>query len=378
MFIKRGDHVSESEFIEWKNRISIEFMNMSVNFYKTSKILFERMVNHPTPKYLDQLIFPCLYSFRHSVELILKYFLIDGCSGKEDVIEMLNTNKHNLVSLFAEAKITLICISFDIGEFDKLIDYINKIDPFSDYFRYPFGLYGDYNFEKQIWIDLVKLYNAYEIASSLFELIINASRPKFKGNSKPIDFVSESQVKYSTFSTIGTGGLSKSFRYQMNGFNQAAEFLVECNEYYIQRLYFERLSIELVLKDIIYYIMNEESFKIFRKKTHSIIGLWNKVISILNELKDEVGSTEELLDVVELNNLQELLNKIHEQDLSSDQFRYPITKDGDFNLSIIDEEIEDFFDKGSLFWRLEKYDNAVIASDLNNKGVSLYDYLLNL
>lgn len=370
--------MSESEFIEWKNRISKEFMNMSVDFYKTSKMLFERMVNHPTPKYLDQLIFPCLYSFRHSVELILKYFLIDGCSGKEDVIEMLNTNKHNLVSLFAEAKITLICSSFDIGEFDKLIDYINKIDPFSDYFRYPFGLYGDYNFEKQIWIDLVKLYNAYEIASSLFELIINASKPKFKGNSKPIDFVSESQVEYSTFSTIGTGGLSKSFRYQMNGFNQAAEFLVECNEYYIQRLYFERLSIELVLKDIIYYIMNEESFKIFRKKTHSIIGLWNNVISILNELKDEVGSTEELLDVVELNNLQQLLNKIHEQDLSSDQFRYPITKDGKLNLSIIDEEIEDFFDKGSLFWRLEKYDNAVIASDLNNKSMSLYDYLLNL
>ncbi|BCR36130.1 hypothetical protein [Mariniplasma anaerobium] len=370
--------MSDYEFNVWKNNVSNEFMKMGVKFFKTSKMLFEKMINEPTPKHLDQLIFPCLYSFRHSLELILKHVLIDECSEKEDVLAMLKTNKHNLLSLFAESKHIIVCSKVDIDEFDKLIDYINKIDPFSDYFRYPFGLYGDYNFENQIWIDLNKLYNSFEIANSLFDLIINDNKPKFKGNSKPVYFVSETQVKYSTFSTIGTGGLSKSFRYQMNGFNQAAEFLMEYDDYYIQRLYFERLSIELVLKDIIFYIMNEESFKIFRKKTHSIIGLWNKVISILDELKAGAGSTEELSDVDELKNIKGVLEKIHEQDLNSDQFRYPITNDGNLNLSIIEEDIEDLFDKGSLFGRLEKYDNAVLASDLNNKGMSLYDYLMEL
>ncbi|MBI9008692.1 MAG: hypothetical protein JEZ05_01560 [Tenericutes bacterium] len=370
--------MNDSEFILWKNNVSKKFMEMSVKFFKTSKMMFEKLVNEGTPKYLDQLIFPCLYSFRHSLELVLKYVLIVECKDKEEVITMLATNKHNLVTLFDDVKQILVLNTSDSIEFKKLIDYIDKVDPDSDFFRYPFGLFGSYNFENQVWIDLVKLFNAFEISEFLFDLMINDNKTKFKGNSKAIDFVSETQVNYRIFSTIGTGGLSKSFRYQMNGFNKAAEFLIEYDDYYFQRLYFERLSIELVLKDIIYYIMTDDAFKIFRNKKHKIIGLWNKVVSILEDLGDGRGPTIELSNVTELCEIGEVLKKVHDQDVNSDEFRYPIKMDGNSNLSMVEENIEDIFDKGSLFRRLEIYDNVVIASDLNNKGMSLFDYLLEL
>ena len=311
--------MNDSEFSLWRNKISQEFAIMGVNFYNTAKNLFKKMINERAPDFLDQLIFPCLYSYRHSLELVQKYILITKCNSKEEVITMLNSKRHNLLELFHDVNRINNFDEFELEVFEKVIDYINKIDPYSDYFRYPFGLYGDYNFESQIWIDYRKLYNAIEITDVYMKRIIANKQSAFDNISFEIDFVSDDQVPHSVFSTIGTGGLSRSFRYQMNGFNKAAEFLKDKNEYVTQKFYFERLSIELVLKDIIYYIMDDSAFKLFRKKTHSIIGLWNKVESILNELRDKDGATLELFDIVEISSLKELLEKIHEQDLSSDQ-----------------------------------------------------------
>lgn len=110
----------------------------AIGFKRAADALVEHVVS--TNNYIDTIVYPIIFLYRHYCELRLKDIISDG--GKLLDKEIVNQQIHNLDSLWCKAREIIVDVFQESNE-DELLeadDFIKQIsiaDPFATAFRYP-------------------------------------------------------------------------------------------------------------------------------------------------------------------------------------------------------------------------------------------------
>ncbi len=336
-FYKAGINLNNLIYAYNDAEITKLFYTYGCNFFETADrtnlyVCQEGAKNKDIAK-LDSWFYPVIYMYRQSLELMLKACLFGNVINKAERQRMLGSIRHDLTMAFDEV-LTLKNLSINNSENGRwLAEYlanIKSIDNSSDMFRYPFGNDGNTLFQSKNSIDLVALhYNmerAFETVDNIYkhDIIINQN---FK-QSFPPKLLIEGENNY-TKSVVGYKFPANSFLLTCVSYYEVAQYLKSQiilqhhSEHFVPMCYMYRNAIELGLKRIIVEdcsFEQEKSYRILRRKKHSILGLWN---SIPQDIKRCVLSK---FGSFSLPMIEGYIRYLHDLDTTSDMFRYPCNK----------------------------------------------------
>ena len=103
-----------------------------------------------------------------------------------------------------------------------------------------------------------------------------------------------------------------------------------CYDLFLPMCYLYRNCVELSLKRLLLessHIEHETAMRIYRKKKHSILGLWNTLYDEIDQ-PQSIPKGDKLLIYV-----SNYIDEFHQLDPKSDLFRYPMKKDMTFYFS---------------------------------------------
>ncbi len=302
---------------------------------------------------LDSYFFPLAFSYRHSIELILKALAFRNLPDKISRINFAKDTFHDLAKILDEV------LKLENGQrAEEEIEWLKKyfadasqIDKESDSFRYPYHIIrapGSLSeepqfsmqkvFEKQTHINLVLFANKCEAAFEILNLWFNKSNElavEWK-KLKPV-FIEMGGCYYGQ-SVVGYA--KNDFYPYVNGFLETAAYIrnqmknlfdfgeiTKASELFMPMCYLYRNAVELAIKEAWFEEVGEDfqqRCKILNKKKHSISGLWN-------QLRKWIGTFwgEECSYTIYFNDITIACDKLQGFDGTASRFRYPCTKDMD-------------------------------------------------
>lgn len=329
--------------------------DFSEDYFCCGYELFDFLDCYPGYDLADDMCMPLLFSFRHSLELILKSII-----AYKDFI-----NNTNLLKSVVENGVHSLYKLYEITEIDVLIDKkqlieeyfknVDEIDKKSNYFRYPRVENANASaMEKQMNIDyrrmsMISIYIYLLLYSSVYEdviselkentiiqfnsvLINNRDKYIIQGKYKPgYAVIWESPTTFDGQLTI------KDFYPVLMGYIKSARFLYykiveENNDGYFVMCYFYRHSLELIIK---YFnsriskrykeILEAEINETIKTKIYNNHQLnknyYRNVTKILRKWAKEKEWETETIDRIE-----KIVNEVANMDNNGDIFRYPINK----------------------------------------------------
>lgn len=320
--------------MENSNDIEQEFQVYSKNFISAANLLMNHVLETNENSKKDFWLFGITYLYRQSLELILKSIAFEYITIQNDREEFVGRVRHNLKDAYDE--ICLLVQADDINlnksEREWLEDFltdISKCDEQSDMFRYPFSIKMKAFFQEQTHINLVALGTNMNTAYTMLNIISDKSEEvdhrdliKFKPNFLISNgSYHEQGVVWKNFNT--------NFYPYIQGYMEGGKYLYEIiqdnQDYYLflPMCYMYRNGIELALKRILVEDCQfdyQTSAKKMKNKKHSIHGLWN-VIKNYIVLRSHAPDDDSTIVDVEL-----YIEQLHNLDVTSDKFRYPVNK----------------------------------------------------
>lgn len=352
------DSIEESLF-----QYSRKYVNAA--YHITDHVMKERDISK-----LDTYFFPIAFLFRHSIELCLKASLFKYVIDADERIAILDQTKHNLRDIFthleSKARSKIVVADEHISWFKEFLSNINDVDKESDSFRYPFGIvvrkcFGEKRFgiktlfNEQTHIDLIKFGNKMLFAYNITKAIYHDEKGNFDEYQDLAPIVLEEGGSYYQQSVVGYKLSSEKFYPYVQAYMDAPqilyELIVESNnqteqkdELFLPMCYLFRNATELLIKQIMFEESSygyQDALKRMKKKKHKIVGLWNLIVSDIEEHAnaDESDNTLEVAF--------KYINKLNDIDTKADIFRYPINNvlevyfEDELSLEI--ENVFDFF-----------------------------------
>ena len=310
-----------------------DFYNYAMNFFEAAEILISSLLheNQTDISKLDTWYFSVIYLYRQSLELLLKAIIFQNITDEETRINLIGKIRHDIHSAFNEIlniKNITIANNSRLDWLNKFLEDISKIDRQSDMFRYPFGSKEELLFENQTHISLkatkTNMNTAFNVLKDMYNKI-DYDKKTYEAYSPKL--INEGGNYYEQ-SVVGYSYLKKKYYPYYESYQETAKYL----KYIIKKFnkpnlfmpmcYLYRNSLELGLKRIIIedsHYETEKAYSIIRRKKHSILGLWNAVLTELN-------IHESYSNDLTIQNTQKYIEAFHEIDLSSDLFRYPCNK----------------------------------------------------
>lgn len=330
-----------------------EFYVYSVKFHKAANLLLDYLLNksrnNANIAQLDTYIFPLVFLYRHSLELLLKHIGLKLTNNDKEKKDYLKNKGHDLEKL-------LIYIGEKDIEWNKKDEYkwllgflsdFSSYDDKSDSFRYPFHIYTEntsrgkkFNikaiFEEQTDIDLRKLSDKFKVSYKILKKYNCNEILEEKNYLKLKPIFIEGGNDYYGKAVIYGGSYKCEFYPYLDSYSKVANEIKEfINENLIKGRYTERdilflpmcylyrNAVELSFKRIIFEQSgkdNQEGCKILNKKKHKIKGLWKAIYPYVKMCLNEDN-------IEDMSIVEEYIEQINNLDSDASKFRYPINKD---------------------------------------------------
>lgn len=346
--------------IEYSQDLSIDFLNMAINFRISSDQVAEYMLEKQSNAILDFLFFPMVYLYRQSLELLLKAVYFQEISEENQRKNFISATHHNLYLIYEKIENLSIHSNKDkLGYIwlKKFLKNISIFDEKSDSFRYPFKFDKiDYGFEEiteaipvfeeRKDINLVLLCRKFIYAFILIQRLIReipagCNTISQGPNPDEVDrFINEPDLKTEFLEEGGPykGKCVVGRDYIPMGFDQFATVYEECASFlyenykeslrdgaiqnisaYHPMCYLLRNAIELSLKKLLTRSTSrEEANYLIRSKKHNLLGLWNKI-----KLKFPSGPFCYLDSIPFQDQIEFYVTIMNLVDPTSSRFRYP-------------------------------------------------------
>lgn len=127
----------------WEGTGAYAFFRYAEAYYESAEALFEQIQKSTSISVIDGLGIAMCFSYRHYVELMIKFLNVQFvCKNEADYKDLLNRN-HNLTELWNATRPTLkdlrdrVGSSVKLGVVDHYIEEINRFDNNSMSMRYP-------------------------------------------------------------------------------------------------------------------------------------------------------------------------------------------------------------------------------------------------
>lgn len=337
-----------------------DFNTYANNFLSAGNLITNELIKTGQIAKLDTWYFALVYLYRQSLELMLKanIFNLESDRVKQKVI--IGHVRHDLSQAFSEViklSNTNISSNDNLIWLEKYLKDISNIDRFSDMFRYPFGNDLSIVFDCQTHVDLIANYynfnRAFDILHRFYkEGIFHTEKYRKKICYEP-KLIVEGGSYYGQ-SVVGYKYNERNFYLYYTSYEECGKFLRDYmlnnfdDSLFMPMCYMFRNALELGLKRIIAESSHYEQTKkisIFKKKKHSLEGLWNSVCSELN-INDST---------IKMKTKQ--IVAFHAFDNKSDKFRYPC--DSDLNYYFSKETKLDIRNFSNCFIELCDYLDAI-------------------
>ena len=322
-------------------------------YHKAADIIVKRMLSSHQIDELDEYFFPVFFLYRHSIELMLKSIGFIIIPIKTDRISFLRDTFHNLSEIYKYIS-EKNRITRPLEEHQWLTDYFNNISSFdkaSDSFRYPFHIdvnyiwgHPEYSinrvFQSQTHIDLICEVNKMGAAFEILEMwFLDFKEPTNEHVAQEYiacntSFLDEGGSYYEQ-SVVGYESRSEFYAY-CSGYQECANYLKQylieefdqenfsgLSHMFYPMCYLYRNDVELLLKTILFKCSSlriDEVCKVVHSNKHKIVKLFEYI-------------EQEVLPIYELDaqddfikNAKRYCNILHNFDLDSSKFRYPINK----------------------------------------------------
>ncbi|MBD7945822.1 hypothetical protein MKZ20_14845 [Psychrobacillus sp. FSL K6-2684] len=323
--------------LEIKNTgdIEREFYVYSENFISAANLLVNHVLetNENTKK--DFWLFGLTYLYRQSLELILKSIAFKYITIKNDRVEFIGRVRHNLKYAYDEISLLVPADDLSLKERERewlktFLTNISECDEQSDMFRYPFSIKMKAFFQKQTHINLRVLGTNMNTAYKLLTMISNkADEIDHKDLIKFKPEFLMSSGSYLEQAVIWKGFNNNNYYPYIQGYMESGKYLYELIKddqkvyLFLPMCYMYRNGIELALKRILVedcQFDNQTAANKMKNKKHSIEGLWNVIknyIIISSDVPDDSST---------INDVELYIKQLHNLDITSDKFRYPINK----------------------------------------------------
>jgi hypothetical protein len=303
--------------------LPFEFAEYASKFISAGNVLGNHVVAIKSHGIRDTWLFPIVYLYRQSLELLIKAIAFKYIVGKEERLEFLSRVNHNLADAFEEVRINIVSENLtSIDEVQWLSLYLNDIstrDRESDMFRYPFSTNMKKFFDKQLHVNLRMLCENMNVAYTILNNI-------FLHRSTPVDIAMREPVllptggAYYDTSIIGWQFQNNNDFYPyVNGYMESANHLFVAlqenkNHLFLPMCYLYRNGIELALKRILIEGCNLQANK------HGVISIWNKIRDEIQSIANTTNEDTTLL------NVDKYIDKLSQLDSCSSTFRYPTNR----------------------------------------------------
>lgn len=381
-------HIKENcrQIVTVKNSgdLAVDFYTYATNFYKSAEYVVHYLGEEAATKHdiakLDIWFFAMIYLYRQSLELILKADIFRIITPNTHRKEIVGAIRHDLKQGF-EKLLEVMQLTTDCNENAKwLMNYfsdITRIDKESDMFRYPFGNNLKVLFEKQTHISLIAIHDnmnkAFNILDDIHSVGVITGRDYEAFSPKLI-------IEGGHYYQQSVVYVEHSFYPFYSSYEEVGAFLKETIlrqnkiEFFLPMCYLYRNAVELGLKRLIIedsHVETERALKIIQKKKHSILGLWNSIVS---EIVEHSNAPDD--DTTIVNTLQ-YIKTFHDFDPSSDLFRYPCDKN--MNTYFINGKDFDTENVASCFQELCNFLDGVdgMLNDIKESEAEIASYYSN-
>lgn len=354
IMIKNDNNLDEL-FLEYSEKF-LKCANLSVNNL--------RGYSHDNSK-VDSWIFPIIYLYRQSLELLIKGILLKELSVNECKV-IFKENKHDI-----EAYLEILFENIDKDKCNNMwlttfVKDLTEIDKDSDVFRYPMNRKMKAYFKDTTRISYDAIYENFNQSISRIKHLINEEDIHLK----PSKYYPKLFIDSHEFSAyIGWRGNQTEHSPYVNSYKKLAEeMLNELDnetkmELFLPICYLLRNSLELSLKRIfIEQSDNEYDFieKKIQRNGHSLLKMWNLLAREIDERNNSSVIVDgEYLPSSTIDSVREYIEVIHNWDVNSDKFRYPC--DMNLNKYFINEEVIDLMNISNIFIELLGFLSGVDA-----------------
>lgn len=334
------------DFVVNKNKKWDSFFIFSKQYFKASIELYNFCCEYSNiNSVIDELSIPLLYFTRHSIELIMKAFIIKNVqNGLNKIIEC----KHSLLQLIECYKGKVDNELFE--EMKKYFDLIDFFDQKSDLFRYPFNneflqLYRNCYFDVlNMTLKMMYYYNC------LYKLYSGENYCHFDDDD--LRKIEEVKNKYSGFVILNNHGFGNCYLWQLydiDAYKQIEGYILASNilwhlikenkttDIELPLMYSLRHLIELNMKNIILKVcplirdeINQESnskLYIGFMRDHELSRRLLKNTNLVMEKLINIGNWDNEL----YQRFKNCISYISSFDSDDDYCRYPINKGGTCN-----------------------------------------------
>lgn len=335
--------------------ISLSLYDFSRAYFESAHLIASRMINSMQIDELDRYVFPLLFLYRHSLELLLKSIGFLFITDKTMRQLFLKDTFHNLKSIY-EYILRHTSFPRNSAEHTWLVEYfenVSKTDKASDSFRYPFHILPNYDevgmltfeikriFQKQTHLDLISEANKFEAAYEILNAwYLDMKDPSLTHEASEYiecdnSFLDEGGYYY-TQSVVGYEYRHDDFYAYCSGYRECASYLLnwlkrqydekvemDYSHMWYPMCYLYRNTIELLLKSIIFEFSNQSwqgKCSIAYRYKHSICHLLKNVDTYAIQfygIEDQNNY---------ISNMVRYCKILHEFDADSSKFRYPIDK----------------------------------------------------
>lgn len=160
---KHGENLNQFGYIGWGNT-GTQFFGYYSGYKDAADVLVDKVLSEGDSFSLDRLIYPIVFLYRQSLELLLKHIFIEYADmSRDDTIRTIKSVSHNLISIWNKVKPLLEKVLRDDPAKDK-ISWLNSViiefdehDRNSFNFRYPITRNGDRIHSEHQYIDYPNL-----------------------------------------------------------------------------------------------------------------------------------------------------------------------------------------------------------------------------
>ena len=135
-----------NSYYGWEGKDTVGLLNYYTGYWNAAKILYKSIVKASKNREIeitDTLVFPLIYLYRHSLELMIKYLYFKFCSKDDKTKKAFLQKGHKLIDLWEETKSYLKVqleeqkSKIDLEIIENYIRKFNDCDSKSEKFRYP-------------------------------------------------------------------------------------------------------------------------------------------------------------------------------------------------------------------------------------------------
>lgn len=322
--------------LELKNSDDVEreFYIYSKNFISAANLLVNHVLSTNENNKKDFWLFSITYLYRQSLELILKSIAFKYITVQKDREEFIGRVRHNLKAAYNEINVFVQAEDITLKKSERewleaFLSDISEYDEQSDMFRYPFSIKMTAFFLEQTHVNLKVLGTNMNTAYKMLNII--SHRSEEVDHTDLIKFEPSFLVSNGSYheQAVIWNNFKNNFYPYIQGYMESGNFLYEIikgnrNDYlFLPMCYMYRNGIELALKRILVEDCQfdyQTAANKMKNKKHSIEGLWN-VIKDHIILRSDVPDDNSTIIDVEL-----YIKQLHNLDITSDKFRYPINK----------------------------------------------------